>query len=66
MRNLEIMQNQDEQDQGHEQNEPQGGGGGGGGGWNGNNGRNNALRPFLQPDDPHMLLEEFALPPTIV
>ena len=22
--------------------------------------------PFIQPDDPHMLLKEFALPPTVV
>ena len=53
------MQNQKEQNQGHEYNEPQGGN-------NGNNGRNNALRPFIQPDDPNMLLEEFALLPTVV
>ena len=36
------------------------------GGQNGNNGRNYALRPFIHPDDPFMLLEEFALPPTVV
>ena len=36
------------------------------GGKNGNNGRNYALRPVIQPDDPFMLLEEFALPPTVV
>ena len=35
-------------------------------GHNGNNGRNQAPRPFIQPDDPFMLLEEFALPPTVV
>ena len=45
--------------QDQEQNEPQGG-------HNGNNGRNYAPRPFIQPDDPFMLLEEFALPPTVV
>ena len=28
--------------------------------------RNQATRSFVQPDNPHMLLEEFALPPTIV
>ena len=27
---------------------------------------NEAPRPFIQPDDPFMLLEEFALPPTVV
>ena len=32
----------------------------------GNNGRNYALRPFIHPFDPYMLLEEFALPPTVV
>ena len=53
------MQNQKGQDQGQEQNEPQGG-------QNGNNGRNYVPRPFIQPDDPFMLLEEFALPPTVV
>ena len=53
------MQNNEEQDQGQEKNESQGG-------QNGNNGRNYAPRPFLQPDDPFMLLEEFALPPTVV
>ena len=58
-RNLIVMRNQEEQDQGHERNEQQGG-------QNGNNGRNNAPRPFIQPDDPYMLLEEFALPPTVV
>ena len=53
------MQNNVEQDHGHEQNEPQGG-------HNGNNGRNQAPRLFIQPNDPFMLLEEFALPPTVV
>ena len=53
------MQNDEEQNHGREQNEPQGG-------RNRNNGRNHALRPFVQPDDPFMLLEEFALPPTVV
>ena len=58
-RNLSIMQNNVEQDHGQEQNEPQGG-------HNGNNGRNQAPRLFIQPDDPFMLLEEFALPPIVV
>ena len=58
-RNLAIMQNNEEQDQGQDQNEPQGG-------HNGNNGRNYAPRPFIQPNDSFMLLEEFVLPPTVV
>ena len=33
---------------------------------NGPNYRNPATTPFVQPDNPHMLLEEFALPPTVV
>ena len=53
------MQDNEGQDQGQEQNEPQGG-------HNGNNGRNYAPKTFLKPDDPFMLLEEFALPPTVV
>ena len=59
VRHQVVMQNKEEQDQGHERNEPQVGN-------NGNNCRNNAPRPFIQPDDPHMLLEEFALPLTII
>ena len=58
-RNLAIMKNNEEHDLGHEQNEPQRD-------RNGNNGRNHASRPFIQLDDPFMLLEEFALPPTVV
>ena len=58
-RNLATMKNNEGQDQDQEQNEPQGG-------HNGNNGRNYAPRPFIQPDDSFMLLEEFALPPTVV
>ena len=58
-RNLAIMQNNEEHDLGHEQNEPQRD-------RNGNNGRNHAPRPFIQPDDPFMLLEEFALQPKVV
>ena len=53
------MENNEEQDLSIEQNEPQRG-------RNGNSKRNQAPRPFIQPDDPFMLLEEFALPPTIV
>ena len=33
---------------------------------NGQNYRNLATTPFVQPDNPHMLLEEFSLPPTVV
>ena len=40
-------------------NEPQGG-------QNGNNSRNYVPRPFIQPDDPYMLLKKFALPPMVV
>ena len=58
-RNLATMQNNEGRNQDEEQNEPQGG-------HNGNNGRNHAPRPFIQSDDLFMLLEEFALPPTIV
>ena len=58
-RNLTIMENNEEQDLSIEQNEPQRG-------RNGNNERDQAPRPFIQPDDPFMLLEEFALSPTVV
>ena len=58
-RNLANMENNEEQDLSIKQNEPHRG-------RNGNNGRNQAPRPFIQPDDPFMLLEEFALPPTVV
>ena len=58
-RNLAIMENNEEQDLIIEQNEPQRG-------RNGNNGRNQAPKPFIQLDDPFMLLEEFALPLTVV
>ena len=53
------MENAEEHNLGIEENEPQRG-------RNGNNGRNQAPRPFIQPDDQFMLLEEFALPPTVV
>ena len=58
-RNLAIMENNEEQDLSLEKNVPQRG-------RHGNNGRNQAPRPFIHPDDPFMLLEEFALPPTVV
>ena len=53
------MENTEEQNLGIEQTEPQRG-------RNGNHGRNQAPRPFIQPDDPFMLLDEFVLPPTVV
>ena len=58
-RNLAIMENNEEQDTNIKQNEPHRG-------RNGSNERNQAPRPFIQPDDPFMLLEEFALLPTVV
>ena len=58
-RNLATMQNNEEQDLSLEKIKPQRG-------RNGNNGRNQAPRQFIQPDDPFMLLEEFALPPIVV
>ena len=54
VRHQATMQNQEEHNQGHERNELQGG-------HNDNNGRNNVPKPFIQQDDPHRLLEEFAL-----
>ena len=53
------MQNQEDEGQFHDRNEPQVE-------QNGHNHINQATRSFVQPDDPHMLLEEFALPPTVV
>ena len=53
------MHNQEDEGQVYERNEPQVG-------HNGKNHRNQATRSFVQPDDPHMLLEEFTLPPTVV
>ena len=53
------MQDIVEQDHDQEKNEPQRD-------HNGNNGRNQAPRSFIKPYDPFMLLEEFALPPTVV
>ena len=57
--NLTIIQNNEEHDLGHEKNEPQRD-------CNGNNDRNHAPMPFIQPNDPFMLLEEFSLPPIVV
>ena len=54
-----AMENTEEQEFGVEQNEPQRS-------RNGNHGRSQAPRPFIQPDDPYMLLDEFVLPPTVV
>ena len=59
IRNPIVMENTEEQEFGVEQTEPQRS-------RNGNHGRNQAPRPFLQPDDPFMLLDEFVLPPTVV
>ena len=56
---FEIMQNQENEGQFQERNEPQVD-------QNGQNYRDQATRSFVQPDNPHMLLEEFALPPTVV
>ena len=53
------MHNQCDEGQGHDRNEP----------WVGHNGknhRNQATKSFIQPDDPHMLLKEFVLPPIVV
>ena len=58
-RDRTTMENNEDQNLDVERNEPQRG-------RNGNNGRNQALRPFIQPDDPFMLLDEFVLPPTVV
>ena len=59
IRNLAIMENNEVHNLNIEQNEPQRG-------RNGNNRRNQAPRPFIQPNDPFMLLDEFVLPPTVV
>ena len=53
------MKNNEERNLNIEQNEPQRS-------RNGNNGRNQAPRPFIQPNDPSMLLDVFVLPPTVV
>ena len=59
IRNPIIIENTEEQNLGIEQTEPQRG-------RNRNHGRNQAPRPFIQLDDPFMLLDEFVLPPTVV
>ena len=56
---LEIMQHQVDARQIHDKDEPQVE-------KNGQNYRNSATTPFVQPDNPHMLLEDFSLPPTVV
>ena len=55
----EIMQHQVDAGHIHYRDEPQVD-------QNGHNYRNLATTPFVQHDNPHMLLEEFALPPTVV
>ena len=55
----EIMQHPVDARQIHDRDEPQVE-------QNGQNYRNPATTPFLQPDNPHMLLKEFALPPTVI
>ena len=55
----EIMQHQVDARQIHDRDEPRVK-------QNGHNHRNPSTTPFVQPDNPHMLLEEFALPPTVV
>ena len=54
-RDRTTMENNEDQNLDVKRNEPQRG-------RNGNNGRNQAPRPFIQPDDPFMLLDEFVLP----
>ena len=56
---FEIMQNQEDEERFHDRNEPQVE-------HNGQNHRNQVIRLFVQLDDPHMLLEELALPPIVV
>ena len=58
-RDRTTMENNEDQNLDVERNEPRRG-------RKGNNGRNQAPRPFIQPDDPFMLLDEFVLPPTVV
>ena len=53
------MQNQEDEGQFQERNELQGD-------QNGQNYKDQATRSFVQPDNPYMLLEEFALPPTVI
>ena len=53
------MQNQEDEGQFQGRNEPQVE-------QNGQNYKDQATRSFVQPDNPHMLLEEFSLPPSVV
>ena len=55
----EIMQHQVDEGKIHDRDEPHEE-------QNGQNHRNPATTPFVQPYNLHMLLEEFALPPTVV
>ena len=55
---FEIMQNQEDEGQFQERNEPQVD-------HNGQNYRDQDTRSFVQPDNPHMLFEEFTLSPTV-
>ena len=56
---LEIMQHQVNAGQIHDRDEPQVE-------QYGQNHRNQATTPFVQPNNPHILLKEFALPPIVV
>ena len=56
---VEIMQNQEDEGQFQGRNEPQVK-------QNGHNYKDQATQSIIQPDNPHMLLEEFALPLTVV
>ena len=56
---IKIMKNQEDEGLFQERNEPHVD-------QNGQNHRDQATRSFVQPDNPHMQLEEFALPPTVV
>ena len=56
---FEIMQNKEDEGQFQETNEPHVD-------QNGQNYRDQATRSFVQHDNPHMLLEEFVLPSTVV
>ena len=53
------MQNQEDEGEFQERNEPRVD-------QNGQNYRDRATRSFVQPNNPHMLLKEFALPPIVV
>ena len=55
---FKIMHNQEDEGQFQERNEPQVD-------QNGHNHRDHATRSFIQPENPHMLLKEFTLPPKV-